>query len=97
MGKNKHIKDVVTRLIKKWEKSRTNKILKTWEEALGEEAKHTKPVKFDKGTLVVVVENSSLLYKLTIEKRKILECFNKRYTGKKKIKDIRYRVGVVEE
>jgi hypothetical protein len=39
------------------------------EAALGQ----TQPVSFKKGTLVVIVENSTWLYKLTMEKRKIIK------------------------
>ena len=96
MKTNKHVKEIVSGLLQKWEKRSTNKIMKTWEEVAGEGARKTKPVKIDKGTMVVVVENSSVLYKMTMEKKKLIEEFNKKYVGKKKLKDIRYRVGVIE-
>jgi len=96
MKTNKHVKDIVNGLLQKWEKRSTSKIMKTWEEVSGEGVGKTKPVKIYKGTMIVVVENSSVLYKMTMEKKKTIECFNKKYEGKKKLKDIRYRVGVIE-
>jgi predicted nucleic acid-binding Zn ribbon protein len=66
-------------------------------EAVKEGAKgHAKPVSFRNGILMVIVENSSWLYELTLEKKEILEKFNATYAGRKKARDIRYRIGVME-
>ena len=45
---------------------------------------------------MVIVENSSWLYKLTLEKKRTIEKFNEGYPGRKKVKDIRFRVGVLD-
>ena len=95
------IKDVVGAFIKKIEGGAAKKgsaVIEAWRSVVGDEAKeHTLPVSLKKGTLVVVVENSVWLYKLTLEKDKVLKKFNEKYEGRKKAEQIRFRVGVVEE
>jgi predicted nucleic acid-binding Zn ribbon protein len=92
---------ILDSLIRKLEQTNIKKgtaVTSAFFSAVGDEAiKHTRPVSFKKGILMVIVENSPWLYKLTIEKRNIIEKFNKEYTGRKKATDIRYRIGSIEE
>ncbi len=65
-----------------WERSATQKT-----------AEHTQPVSFKKGVLMVIVENTTWLYKLTMEKRDLVKKFNEEYTVRQKLIEIRFRVG----
>ncbi len=91
---------VVETLLKKWEGGalkKANKVNEAWREALPEkELKKTRPVAIKKSVLTVLVENSSWLYSLTLRKRKILKDFNDNYDSRKKIKDIRFRIGELD-
>ena len=96
----KKIEHIVEGLLNRWETSKVGKgndVREAWGEAAGEETKgHTQPISFKKGILLIAVENSTWLYKLTLEKRKITEKFNDVYKGKQKVQDIRFRVGTIE-
>lgn len=95
------MRGVLDGLIQKWE-SRTNQkgnaLFEAWRVAVDEEVKgHARPVSIKNGIIMVIVENTTWLYKLTLDKRGIIKKFNENYTGRKKAKDIRYRVGSLEE
>ena len=96
-----HVRGVVDDLIGKLEKrtvKKANAVLIAWGEATGEDEKcHAKPVSMRNGVLVVIVENAPWLYKFTLEKRRLLKKINNVYTGRKKIVDIRFRIGKIEE
>ena len=96
-----HVRGAIDGLLNKIQKQaapRGTAVIEAWNKAVEEKATgHTRPVSFKKGTLVVVVENSTWLYKLTLEKRDILEKFNNEYTGRTKANDIRFRLGVFGE
>ena len=96
----RHIGKVLDGLLRKWEKGTVKKgdaVRTAWMAATKEETrKHARPISLKKGTLVVLVENSSWLYELTIEKKDILGKFNENYTGRKKAGDIRFRVGALD-
>ena len=93
----KHLKGIVNSLLRKWEKGIAKKgsaVIEAWSSAAGKNAEvHTRPVSLKKGILVVAVDNSTWLYKLTLEKKRILKKFNEKYTGRIKAKDIRFRIG----
>ena len=96
-----HVRRVVDALIGKLEQrtvKRANAVLVAWMEATGEEEKcHAKPVSMRNGVLMVIVENAPWLYKFTLEKRILLKKINNVYTGRKKIEEIRFRIGKIEE
>lgn len=98
---NKHVRFIVEDLMGKLEKGNLKKgkaIRDAWAIAAGEKAlRHTRPVSLKKGELVVLTEDSTWLYKLTLEKREILKRFNGTYTGRKKPEKIRFRIGSLEE
>ena len=99
MKKNdpRHVRGVIAGLLQKWQKGtykKANAVMLAFSSAVEEEAKkHARPVSLKNGTLMIIVENSPWLYKLTLEKKKILKTFNEKYTGRKKAKEIRFRVG----
>ena len=97
----RHVRGIVGQLIKKWEDGAVKKetaVRQAWEKTVEEKTKaHTRAISLKKGIMVVAVDNSTLLYKLTLEKRKILNSFNENYTGRKKATDIRFRIGTNEE
>ena len=69
-------------------------VREAWKESAGPEAAgHTIPVDFKRGTLMVIVDSSPWLYRITMEKKKIIARFNETYKGKKKLENIRMRVG----
>lgn len=95
------LRDVVNKLFHKFEKGaakKGNAVISAWEKSAGEEIRtHAVPVSFKRGTLIVLVENSSWLYKLTFDRKNIMNKFNGEYSGTKKVKDIRFRIGVIKE
>ena len=89
------LKELISELGKK-EKEETD-ILKTWEKTVGEKgAKHTKPVFLKTQKLVVNVDNSPWLYKLTTEKSKLIMEFNKNLKKRDKIKQLQFRIGDIK-
>ncbi|HPN72386.1 MAG TPA: DUF721 domain-containing protein [Candidatus Omnitrophota bacterium] len=96
-----HVKQVLDGLIARWEKDRVKKggaVAEAWAHAAGEDGKkHSKPVSLKNGTLVVLTEDSSWLYRFTLEKRTILSRFNEKYGGRKKPADIRFRIGSLDD
>jgi len=96
MAKETPLKDVLKKVISNLQKREEEEgsLFKAWEEAVGEKtAKHTKPVFFKEKRLIVNVSDSPRLYKLTLEKKKLIERFNKNMKGKKKIKELQFRIG----
>lgn len=95
--KESHIRNIVTGLLRTIEKRSSGKgkaVNEAWTRAVGEEAsKHARPGDFRKGILTVIAENSAWMYQLRIEKKNIIEEFNKNYTGRAKARDIRFRQG----
>ncbi|MEI8175777.1 MAG: DUF721 domain-containing protein [Candidatus Omnitrophota bacterium] len=77
-------------------KLREEEIKELWKKAVGRAAAgRSRPVALRKGKLVVTVEDSSLLYELTLKKRQILEELGK--TLKNRIQDIQFRIGDTRE
>lgn len=65
-----------------------------WAKAVGDAAaKHSRPVSLRKSVLTVHVDGSGWLYELTTRKREILAGLAQDLTGRKKIKDVRLRIG----
>jgi len=97
----KHVRGVLDGLLRKWEQGPVKKgsaVRKAWLDAAEDEVSaHARPVSLKNGTLLILVENSSWLYKLTMEKKDILRKFNENYTGRKKAADIRFRIGALDE
>lgn len=99
MRKNsaRHMGGILDDLLKKWEQGtvkKGNAVREAWKASIEEKVKgHARPVSLKRGTLMVIVENSSWLYKLTLDKNKLLKKFNENYTGRNKVKSIRFRVG----
>jgi predicted nucleic acid-binding Zn ribbon protein len=89
------VKKVISDLESKEEKGEN--LAKIWEKAAGRKAaKHTKPVFIKKKRLVVNVSDSSWLYKLTMDKRELIEKLNHGLkSAKKKIKELQFRVGEI--
>ena len=96
-----HVRQVLDELLARWEKENEHKggeVREAWDYAVGEETKkHTRPVSLKKGTMVVIVEDASWLYRLTLDKRKILSRFNEKYGGRKKPEELRFRVGTLDD
>lgn len=96
-----HVRQVLSELISKWEKDKNRKgtaVREAWDYAVGEDIKkHTKPVSLKNNTMVVIVEDTPWLYKLTLDKRNILSRFNEKYSGRKKPLDIRFRIGSLDD
>jgi hypothetical protein len=97
------LKDIVKKVISeldgsaggaKQERITEEEIKTLWTAVAGRGAsRHSRPVSLRKGRLVVMVEDSSLLYELTLRKREIL---NRLISGLKgKIDDIQFRIGEV--
>ena len=97
----RHVRGVLDGLIQKWEpkpEQKGNAVLNAWRGAVEESVKgHARPVSMKKGVIMVIVENTTWLYRLTLEKRIILEKFNDIYEGRQKPHDIRFRVGSLDD
>ena len=100
MANTGHVRGILSDLLRRIEKGpgkKGNAVREAWYEVVSEEMKkHTRPVSLKKGVLVVITDNSSWLYRMTLEKRNIQRKFNESYSGKKKIKNIRFRIGTIE-
>ena len=98
--KTQYLEDIVRSLVRKWEKEKKERgkdVFAAWNVAVGEKAAaRAMPVSFKKGVLMVIVENSTWLYNLTMEKRMIIKKFNENYTGRAKVSEVRFRVGKIE-
>ncbi|MFC1590464.1 DciA family protein [Candidatus Omnitrophota bacterium] len=73
---------------------------KMWKGAAGAKAaRHSKPVRLRGSSLIVNVDGSSWLYELTLNKKAISKKLGEKIAratkDKKKIKDIRFRIGEV--
>ncbi|MGB2630379.1 MAG: DUF721 domain-containing protein [Candidatus Omnitrophota bacterium] len=97
----KHLEGIVGDLLRKWKDGKVRRagaVMTAWEAAVSGDLRiRMRLGNYRNGTLIVIVENSSWLYKLTLERKKILEKFNAHYTGRKKAKDIRFRIGSLSE
>ena len=95
-GKPVAIKDVVGDIIKKLETGKglqAEALSACWARAIGQEnLRHAKPVELREGILIVHVDSSSWIHKLSMEKPKILMKM-KDEMGEGTIKDIKLRIG----
>ncbi len=65
-----------------------------WSTAAGAQASHTRPGKFSRGVLEVIVRNSAVLQELTFRKKQLLQVLQE-HAPHFKVKDLRFRVGDV--
>ena len=90
------LKDVIKDLKDKKDLITEEEVRGVWGKAVGKKAaKHTKPISLRKATLNVMVDGSSWLYELTMEKKVILKKLEGKLRGKK-IKEIRFRIGAIK-
>lgn len=76
----------------KQERISEEEIRGAWRKAAGKfAARRSRPTSLRKGKLVVAVEDSSLLYSLTLRKTEILEALGRVLKGK--IQDMQFRIG----
>lgn len=91
------LKGAVDALMKRWEQGsvrKASRVREAWVKSVDDDIlQKAAPVSLKKGVLTVAAINSSWLYRLTMEKRSLLEEFNKNYAPGKKAKDIRFRIG----
>jgi len=91
------LEDILKNVIEKMGKKRPSEeeIGDAWVEAAGNAAaRHSRPVGLKKSVLVVNVDGSGWLYELSTAKREILSKLDVS-VKKKKIKDIRFRIGEI--
>jgi hypothetical protein len=97
------IKDIVNKVISDISTSETKErriseedIGRLWRKAAGKLASQgSRPTSLRKGKLVVLVDNSSLLYNLTIRKKAIFEVLHRELDDR--IRDIQFRIGAIGE
>lgn len=93
------LKNVIKKVISDLERTETKEanILETWSKAVGKKAaERTRPVFLRKKKLVVNVSDSAWLYKLTLEKKTLIDTFNARIKSPaRKIQELQFRVGEV--
>lgn len=100
MKKEGPLKDVVKKIIGDLEKKEKEEldVLKIWKKTVGTKAaKHTSPAFLKGKRLVVCVSDSAWLYKLTLEKSKLIQKFNNNIKSKKKIRELQFRIGNVRK
>ena len=94
------IKDVLDGILKNLGGGKVSQagVLDTaWVKVIGEAgARHARPIDIREGILVVHVDSSSWLHKLTMEKRRILAQI-KSELGEGPVKDIKLRIGPIGE
>ena len=98
MDKDEPLKDTIKKVIAKIEEREKEEldVSKIWEKAAGKKAsKHTKPAFLKSKRLVVNVSDSSWLYKLTLEKEGLIRGFNEGLKGRRKIKELQFRIGEI--
>lgn len=89
------IKDVVEGVIKKLGVSKAEKINSSWAKAIGESnIQHARPVEVKDKTLIVHVDSSSWLHKLSMEKVQLLTLL-KDDLGEEIVADIKLRIGAL--
>jgi predicted nucleic acid-binding Zn ribbon protein len=70
-------------------------ISRTWSKAAGENSvRHAKPVDIKEGVLIVHVDSSGWLHKLTMDKIRILSQIN-RDLGEGSVRDIKLKIGEI--
>jgi len=90
------LKDVIKKLSSK--RPGEEEIGEIWARAVGNAAaRHSRPVAFKKSVLVVAVDGSGWLYEMTTAKREILKKLESDLKGKKKVKEIRFRIGSIKQ
>lgn len=88
------LKNIISGLKKK-EIITEEELARVWNLAVGKKASaHTRPVSLRNAVLGVNVNGSSWLYELTLKKKEILKKLDKKIK-RKKLKDIRFRIGEV--
>ena len=99
-GRASHVRNVVGDIIDKLETvglKKAGAVEQAWAISAGEDAKsHSRPVNFKKGVLTVVVENAPWMYRMTLDKNETINKFNRAYSGRAKVKDIRFRIGNID-
>lgn len=92
------IKNIVEDIIKKIEPEKifkTEVLNSSWAKAIGEDnLRHAKPVEVKNKVLIVHVDSSSWLHKLTMEKARLLTRL-RNDLGEDIIEDIRLRIGAL--
>lgn len=87
------VKDIIT----KWRKEKKEKgidLMAAWKKAAGAKAsRRSRPIRMDRGRLLVNTDNSGWLYELTLKKKEILKRLNCAIKGRKKVREIRFRIG----
>ncbi|MDD5439999.1 MAG: DUF721 domain-containing protein [Candidatus Omnitrophica bacterium] len=93
---NEPLKDIVARMLSAFKKgNERGKLVQAWHEAAGPAySRHTEPVSFNRGRLVIVVSDSPRLYELTLEKKALQDTMNT-ILGKKMVREIRFKIGTV--
>ncbi len=68
-----------------------------WQQAVGDAlAKHSRPANVQRGLLEITVRNSAVMQELTFRKKQLLKRLVKDLPDLK-IRDLRFRIGVLEE
>lgn len=92
------IKDVIEEVLRNLRPgniSRAGVLTSSWARAIGEEnMKHARPVEVKGKTLIVHVDSSSWLHKLTMEKARLLALLREDL-GEDILEDIKLRIGVL--
>lgn len=98
-SKFQKVSDVLSTLMKGYglsSKINEYKILKIWDEAVGDKiTSHTHPLRLIRGILTVVVDSPTWMQQLTFYKEDLIEKINNGI-GKDTVKDIRFKTGKVE-
>ena len=99
MNNKQPLKDLVKKIITDLEKrdEKEEQLKDIWKKSVGKiGAKHTKIAFLKEGRLVVNISDSTRLYKLTLEKKNLINKLNENIKNKKKIKELQFRIGKIE-
>lgn len=76
------------------ESAKQEKVFSLWQKVAGKKkGTHTKVSAFEQGVLTILVDSSSVLYELSLEKGGLLQKLQ-RELGEEKLKDIRFQIGL---
>lgn len=88
------LKDIIKNL--KQKEKEEGDFLKIWESTVGvKTTNHTRLVSFKDKKLLVNVSDSTLLYTLTLDKKRIIKEMNKSLKERNKIEEVQFRIGGV--
>lgn len=90
------VKEIVARIFQNIQakEGQEGNVLEIWRAVAGKHiSRHTKPVAFREGALVVNVDRASWLYEVTLCKPLLMRRLKKRLSPRQPLRELRFRIG----